>query len=45
MNFAERIDLFFLVYRKTIYVENYSIKSSKWEKLLGIKIGNKLHFN
>ena len=29
----------------TIYVENYIIKSSKWEKLLSIKIANKLNFN
>ena len=26
-------------------VDNYNIKSSKWEKLLGIKIDNKLNFN
>ena len=29
----------------SICVENYNIKSSKCEKLLGIKVGNKLNFN
>ena len=29
----------------SIYVDNYNIKSSKCEKLLGIKIDNKLNFN
>ena len=29
----------------SIYVENYNIKSSKCEKLLGIKIDKKLNFN
>ena len=29
----------------SICVDNYNIKSSKWEKLLGIKIDNKLNFN
>ena len=29
----------------SMYVENYNIKSSKCEKLLGIKIDNRLNFN
>ena len=31
--------------KASIYVDNYNIKSSKCEKLLGIKIDTKLNFN